>query len=287
MNTIVSCRLTYIYGLKSRKRERFVGLSASISKAFLIDYDYLHSKYGGISRNKLNNLVAREIRDAYDKYNNIIINLESLHRGFRYTLLNMLKDLDIEKNCVVLAVRYKDTYSSKLDYSKWETPHKFEGWDNIRLVHLGNSCKKFLGNPEHIMDKYKNYEQSKENHKYTLGEHMRKSWEYLCNKTDVKKEILCASMIHDMGKPFSRVNDNGKMKYCTHENIGAYDSLFCELNDCDKLSVSNLINLHMEPYRWKRSQDYEKTLNKHRKIWGDELFNDVMTLHESDVAAHK
>ena len=60
------------------------------------------------------------------------------------------------------------------------------------------------------------------------------------------------------------------------------------MNNCyspkDIIYVSNLIYYHMHPYMsWKQS---EKAKERDRKLLGDEMFNDVLRLHEADVAAH-
>ena len=39
---------------------------------------------------------------------------------------------------------------------------------------------------------------------------------------------------------------------------------------------------HMQPYFNKE----EKTINKYKKLWGEELYNDIMLLHKADEAAH-
>jgi hypothetical protein len=38
----------------------------------------------------------------------------------------------------------------------------------------------------------------------------------------------------------------------------------------------------MQPYFNKE----EKTKNKYRKLWGEQLYQDIMKLHEADLAAH-
>ena len=43
----------------------------------------------------------------------------------------------------------------------------------------------------------------------------------------------------------------------------------------------------MMPYFWEKDKEHgEKTRQKYQKIWGDELYNNVMKLHEADKNAH-
>jgi hypothetical protein len=76
--------------------------------------------------------------------------------------------------------------------------------------------------------------------------------------------------------------------YYGHECVGAYDSLFFEYIDgTDELDVSILVNLHMRPYSWEKDKEHgEKTREKYRKLWGEELYQNVMQLHEADKNAH-
>lgn len=49
-----------------------------------------------------------------------------------------------------------------------------------------------------------------------------------------------------------------------------------------------LVNLHMQPYNWEhQSEEIEQKLRgKYRKLWGEEIYQYVIMLHEADKAAH-
>ena len=48
--------------------------------------------------------------------------------------------------------------------------------------------------------------------------------------------------------------------------------------------VTNMIYYHMHPYlAWKQS---EKAKERDKKLLGEKMFNDIMLLHEADLAAH-
>ena len=56
---------------------------------------------------------------------------------------------------------------------------------------------------------------------------------------------------------------------------------------CNPLDVAVLIRWHMQPYFWEKdSVNGEKTMNKYKKLWGDELLEQIMKLHEADKKAH-
>ena len=49
--------------------------------------------------------------------------------------------------------------------------------------------------------------------------------------------------------------------------------------------VATLIRWHTQPYFWERDNN-EKMHNKYKKLWGEELYNNLQLLHKADVNAH-
>ena len=89
---------------------------------------------------------------------------------------------------------------------------------------------------------------------------------------------------------FTKTFKNGKGEitevahYYSHEHTGSYDSLFYDINGLH-LYVSVLIRWHMQPYFWEKDSN-EKLHNKYKNLWGEQLYNDIMLLHESDKNSH-
>lgn len=79
-----------------------------------------------------------------------------------------------------------------------------------------------------------------------------------------------------------------KTTYYQHHCVGAYDSLFFAYpENVSRLDVSILINLHMMPYFWEKDEENgEKTKQKYQRLWGNELYNNIITLHIADKNAH-
>jgi hypothetical protein len=67
--------------------------------------------------------------------------------------------------------------------------------------------------------------------------------------------------------------------YYGHPNIGAYVFLCSQNSDID---TAALICYHMQPF----FSASEKSQVKWRKRLGPELWNDILLLHEADLAAH-
>ena len=72
--------------------------------------------------------------------------------------------------------------------------------------------------------------------------------------------------------------------YYNHEKVSSYDSLFFK-SLIDPIDYAIIIRWHMQPYFWEKDNN-EKMHTKYRKLWGEKLYQDIIKLHEADVAAH-
>ena len=72
--------------------------------------------------------------------------------------------------------------------------------------------------------------------------------------------------------------------YYNHEKVSAYESLFFR-SLVNPLDYAVIIRWHMQPYFWERDNN-EKLHNKYRKLWGENLYQDIMKIHEADKASH-
>jgi hypothetical protein len=99
--------------------------------------------------------------------------------------------------------------------------------------------------------------------------------------------IYFAGLLHDEGKIFTKTfvdskgNPSESAHYYQHHCCSAYDSLFFDYPE-NHLYVATLICWHMQLYFIKE----EKTLKKYKRLWGEELYNDLSLLHEADLSAH-
>ena len=115
-----------------------------------------------------------------------------------------------------------------------------------------------------------------------------------------------AAGAHDLGKYYTKTfmdskgNPSEEAHYYGHENYGAYMFLLGQNHavstgddECAKtdkreqknnLYIASLINWHMRPHTaWKQS---EKAKERDRKLIGEEMYQDIMILHEADLSAH-
>ena len=72
--------------------------------------------------------------------------------------------------------------------------------------------------------------------------------------------------------------------YYGHERASSYDSLFFR-SLVNPIDYAIIVRWYMQPYFWEKDNN-EKLHNKYRQLWGEELYRDIMLVHEADLAAH-
>ena len=254
----------------------------------------------------------RRIKDCLKSGCDCVYDATNIKRKRRMAFLRELKHIECHKVCIVKATPYEiclrrnwmrnrkipDDVIAKM-YMNWQTPYYFEGWDEIRLIYE-SGMERYYGDPMDYVSFYLNeYDQENKYHSFSLGKHLYRSMSSIdSNLQEDKNSILrTAVILHDIGKPFTKFKSEDELNshYYQHENVSAYDSLF--YSGCNaitpeeyfksKLRRSILINLHMFPYQWEKDKiNGEKSRNKYRKMIGEELYADLMLLHEADRCAH-
>ncbi len=271
--------------------------------------DVLREELTGDINNQDNNELVfqtlhKRIKDDLKNGKSCIYDACQVTRKSRMSFLQQLNKIPCRKICVLMATRYEfciergqtrdrtvPGYVIQRMYKKFDPPYWYEGWDDIQIIYEENS-KNSLGYPIDWLDSVRDFNQENSHHALTLGEHCEKTWEYGYIGEDKYLPLRIASIIHDNGKPFTKTFKNSKGEitdqahYYSHEHIGSYNCLFYKMI-CNPLDVAVLIRWHMQPYFWEKdAENGEKTMNKYKKLWGSELFDNVMRLHEADKKAH-
>lgn len=231
----------------------------------------------------------------------------NVHYKERMAFLRELKNIPCHKECVLMATPYRwclersvkrerkvPEHVIKRMYKSIDVPWYYEGWDEITVEYADDSHGLY-GMPRDWIDSVMSFNQENSHHALTLGEHCLKAsrWfnKYAADNHETYHAFVshCAVMLHDCGKPFCKTFTNGKGEvteqahYYNHEHTGSYDYLFYECNP--NLRDATIILNHMRPYYWEKDNN-EKLHNKYKALWGIDLYNDIMALHFSDVAAH-
>lgn len=268
--------------------------------------------------NKLFNELHKRIKRDLIAGKDVIYDATNINKKYRKNFLNELKNIKCTPICLCLMTPYdmcllnNEKRERKVPvnvirkmYINWQPPHYSEGFEEIKFLFLGlkeehkknYSIKKFF----EIADKF---DQENSHHTLSLGEHCKKATVYMQNVNVDNFNLLLATMLHDNGKLHTKTYTNakgvedGECHYYQHHCCGAYESLFYmyyinKMHICSDISdklidgmvyVSNLIYYHMHPYnQWEQS---EKSKRRDRELLGEELFDDIMLLHDADVYAH-
>lgn len=246
----------------------------------------------------------RRIKECLRSGKSAIMDSTSLSYKRRMSFLHELKNIPCEKICILMATPYEEClrhnarrerkvpeYVIERMYRQFDPPYWYEGWDDIIVEYPSDT--KFRSTVNWVSS-VKNFNQDNPHHSLTLGEHSEKALEYTFETVkdidDHSIALRAAVRLHDNGKYFCKTFKNSKGEiteqahYYGHEHVGSYDSLFYEML-CNPLDVAILVRWHMQPYFWEKDNN-EKLHNKYRKLWGEELYQDIMLIHRADKAAH-
>lgn len=297
---------TMMVGLVGSGKSTYAKQLAEETNAIICSSDAIREELCGDENLQDNNdevfkILHSRIKENLKNGKNVIYDATNINSKRRRAFLSELRNIPCVKKCVIMATPFKMCCIQNESrnrvvpyeviermYKNWNTPYWFEGWNEIEIKYPDDfEINNVIG--IWISD-HMDYDQDNPHHSCTLGQH--------CNLVGqaLKDDMLlhCAGLLHDCGKPFTKsfVNSKGEetdiAHYYQHHCCGSYDSLFFRYPDeVDKLDVSVLINLHMMPYFWEKDKEHgEKTRQKYQKLWGNELYNNVMKLHEADKNAH-
>jgi predicted kinase len=235
----------------------------------------------------------------------------------RMQFLDMIKDIECNKVCTFMATPYEiclernkerersvpDHVITKM-YKNFTIPQYYEGWDIINLnycylsaeaIHHFKISNLFLGE-----NSLYNVDQDNPHHSVSVGEHCK-----LC-RIELEKEMAknpaehvalreilpVAALLHDIGKPFCKEfnEQKGHSTFYQHHLVSAYEALFVlrashgariELKPEYVLDVTKYIMWHMQPYFMYE----EKTIDKFKKLVGEDVYGNILLLHEADMNA--
>lgn len=253
----------------------------------------------------------RRIKADLASGKDVVYDACSINKKRRTAFLAELKNIPCHKKCVVLVTPYELClhYNSgrarkvpekviKRMYMNWCPPDYSEGFDEIELIYnYGSNAIRMKYTYESLFDKVNGIDfmsQENSHHRLTLGGHCRAAEKYAFDHFPDNQRLQLAALFHDCGKPFTKTKINyrgeedGQCHYYQHQCVGAYDFLMYAndigLSKEDSIYVSNLIYFHMHPFlSWEKS---EKSRSKAIMSIGQTMYDDIMRLHEADLAAH-
>lgn len=303
-------KLFYMVGLPASGKSTKAEELAKEYNANIHSSDAMRSELSGdINNQDINTLVFntlhKRIKEDLRNGINCIYDATNISYKRRIAFLQELNKIPCEKICILMATPYEICLKNNVNrdrivpesvikkmYCHFNIPYLYEGWNDIQIEYW-NGSRFYYGFPIRIINKYTNFNQDNSHHALTLGEHLKQALIYIQNEkgfnSNCKHDIVMriSAVLHDCDKPFVKDFHNSKGEptteahYYNHQFCGAYDSLFYAM-DVNPLDVAIRIMWHMQLYFIKE----EKTLNKYKKLWGEELYNDLVLLHEADINAH-
>lgn len=257
------------------------------------------------------NELHKRIKDDLKNGISCVYDATNISMKRRKSFLEELEKYDCKKICILFVVpveickkrneererKVPDSVFDKM-LKQFQCPYYYEGWDKINI-------KWFQGEVEPIEFDW-GMKQDNSHHTLSLGEHMKSSMEYAMKNDNNNYALTIAALFHDIGKFYTKTfidskgNNSKEAHYYGHENYGSYMFLVgqnieilgvdCSSSKTDWkvqkniLYIASLINWHMKPMTaWKQSK---RCLDRDRKMIGEEMYRDIMLLHEADLAAH-
>lgn len=250
-------------------------------------------------------ILHKRIKNDLQNGKSVCYDATSLNRRRRVHFLREIKNIPCKKICVLVATPYEECLKQNMSrsrqvpvevmdrmYKSFQMPCIYEGWDEVIVHYPKEEWKEYYGEIEtHVKSLY-DFNQDNSHHTVSLGDHMVYTMDNIMhmNKPPVGADAIYAALSHDIGKQFTKsfYNNKGEIDteahYFNHHNVGCYRSLFFKYPQYNnKEYIALLIELHMKPHmEWKQS---EKAKEKDRRLFGDQVIEDVMMLYMADVNA--
>lgn len=169
---------------------------------------------------------------------------------------------------------------------QFEMPTRAEGFD---VINIHNEHKLPF---DRILDRSINYDQQNHHHSLSLYAHCAEAKEWILKHVDDEERynLADAALCHDLAKPDVQTFFNAKgietkdAHYYDHHGLGAYYALMYDepWGDTDRIYIAQLVCYHMQPYL-NKTEDADR---RWRERIGNDLWEDVLVIHEADIAAH-
>lgn len=282
----------------------------------ILSSDELRKELYGDEENQAHNAelfdeLHKRIRKNLESGVSVIYDATNIDKKRRVAYLNSISHIPCVKIAMAVMTPYDvcvkrnqmrdrkvPEYAIRRMLMNWTPPHIHEGFD---YVYFNYDHSGIEGVEQYSMLRMSMHpggffglDHENKHHADTVGVHCFNAMMHLYFANPQHKILQIAAMLHDIGKPFTKTKLNkkgvfdGDYHYYQHHCVGAYESLFyvrdLALTDNERADISNLIYYHMHPYMsWKQS---EKAERRDANLIGEQMYNEVMMLHEADVASH-
>lgn len=262
------------------------------------------------------NLLHKRVKEDLLACKNVVYDATNISWKRRKAFLQELSKIDCFKQCILMATPFElciernNSRTRNVPYSviermckSFDIPWYNEGWDMIELAYPNIDVRSKYGDWSCFVTDHFDFDQESKWHNETLGDHCLKTLQYVQSRESdlepvIELETKIAAALHDCGKPFckafkdSKGNDSEYAHYYSHENVGAYNSLFYGKEDgVDSLTVAALIRYHMilhffKDWKQKTIDKYEAEFNSPGYLTDIKFYDALKILHEGDKNAH-
>jgi len=295
-------------GLVGSGKSSYAERLSKIDNCIIHASDKIREEMGDINDQSKNEqvfaILHRRIKEDLKNGKNVIYDATNLNRRKRMAFLRELKSTPCHKVCVLMATPYEIcvAQNNKRERNvpveviwnmvlRFQMPSTHEGFDEVIVHYKNEEWKEYHGEIEECVRNLCGFNQDNSHHTLTLGDHMLVAVDNALHLNGgIYEDVILAALSHDIGKQHTKsfYNSKGELgreaHYYNHSNMGAYRSLFHKYPMyANKEYIALLIELHMRPHlEWKQS---EKARQRDIKIFGKDVYNDVMMIYQADISA--
>lgn len=290
-------------------------IAEEISKsegAIIVSSDEIRKELlGDINDQSKNSLIFETVEERIKLYlankQDVIFDATNINYKKRRAFLQRMRGLySFEAIAILVATPYEECLIRNANrerkvpeevikrmYYSFYIPQYYEGFDDIRIVGDPTEWSESVQKQYTMVNLLESMDIPQDNphHTLTIRQHCEKVQEII-NK-DIKKYYLRdVGIFHDIGKVETKsfINTKGEKTdiahYYNHEKVSAYISVLPVIwthymPEQDLIKRANLIQWHMiMHFDWQ-----EKTINKYKRMLGEETWKDLEILHKADCEA--
>lgn len=294
--------LIILVGISASGKSTKVKELAIEHSAVVVSSDAIRGEFGEVidqsNNNEVFKLFHHRIKAGLSNGYNVIADATNITIKSRKQIFETVKNINCEIIGYVMTKPIDKCIEDNI-YREYPVPHHVimkqmmnyqipfyeEGFDRIIIDdHKSEYIDDiFIGT---LQEKMNGFNQNNPHHNEDLLGHCKTVFEGLGRLT-TNHMMLQSALLHDIGKLFTQKTDeNGISHYYQHESVGTYYLLShyedlvatCYLSTNEILEMLFYVNYHMIPMNWIS----EKSINKWRKIFGEEKFNNLTLFNTCD-----
>lgn len=218
----------------------------------------------------------------------VIVDAPNITIEDRKKILDLIKDFDIYKSCMLILRSMKDCKKENeisenpvpkgtilKQYKEFQVPFMEEGFKRIYVE--PKYPKNNIAMDDMMYAEQFWYGETNLNGVELFNHSMETSYKFY-NLRKYEPIYALGAMFHDYGKiKVQKPDEDGNSRYHNHSSISAYE-LISSSPKAYMLKAAFLANYHMLPYEWTTEEQKEKW----KKIFGEEKFQMLLDFHECD-----